>query len=688
MKKNLVPIKTLQDVHGVQLPAGLNFIQLVVTGPPGAGKTYYINKIRGWPNEGYIDLTRKGWWKDKALVFRPREIHLGLPFKGFAEALTVFDDEWIEAPVPPPLELERIKIPPLGSNFLQSNWRERYIFEFLLPKARTIFSYRKSRRTTGYFPVDENLTIKMVRRQLAVYREIAFYLHQQGMHVYVRLSLDKPPYRFVEDEDVEVPRWATGGSGLKPDLTTLSGWKWLLLRRDPHNWLTLDNQWQTLPGESRIAYDGFPVSIRFGGRTFLFSPEINFRKKKQILSKNWVVTDPELQDSTMRGFALIQRNESVMIGRANDDYKFLFQFSKKIAKRHLQVANVKGDLILTPLDDRKKVEVMRVDHPKYHSQIKKKRRRVIARIRHFYGGSVTLLPTDSALKQIREVNAILAVEPFRPKSKNNRPGALIDLPDTIQPIIVGDLHAQVNNLLKILSENKLLTRLTMGSANLIILGDAIHSEIQGEMENMDSSVLIMDLILQLKRRFPHNFFYLRGNHDSFDSTISKHGVPQAILMKKRLLELRGQAYVEEMAKFYDLLPYIIKSRSFVACHAAPPWNKVSQNKLINLEPDSKIAHELITGRLKRPNSLSGYGSGDVKRFRKSLKLPKHAPFIVGHTPFDSTNTLWKNVNEIKGHHVVYSGHPDGPGVFLQIGKKMVPLRFSAEPLMEIINKMG
>jgi len=688
LKKKLVPIKTLQNVHGVQLPAGLNFIQLVVTGPPGAGKTYYINKIHGWPNEGYLDLTRKGWWKDRTLVFRPREIHLGLPFKGIREPLTVFDEEWLEAPEPPELEPERIKIPPLSNHFFQSNWRERYIFEFLLPKARTIFAYRKKRRSKGYFPVDENLSLKMVRRQLAVYRQVAYYLHQQGMHVYVRLSLDKPPYRFLDEEESQVPRWATGGCDLKPDLTTPAGWKWLLLRRDPHNWIQPGEEWQTLPCESRIAYDGYPFTIRFGTRTLLFSPEISFRKKKQILSKNWVVTDPEGQDTGMRGFTLIQRRESVMIGRANDDYHQLFRFPKKVAKRHLQVVNLNGDLVITPLDDRKRVEVRRGDHPGYHARIREKRQRIINRIRSFYGGAVHRLPPDDALRQIREVNAILAAEPFRPRNAAGRPGALVELLDTVQVLVVGDLHARVNNLLKILSENKLLPRLTTGDAYLVILGDAVHPEVPGEMEDMESSVLIMDLILQLKRRFPRNFFYLRGNHDSFNPGISKDGIPQGILMKKRLMELRGRDYVDEMERFHGLLPYIAKSSSFVACHAAPPWRKVSRKKLINLKPGSKIARELITGRLKRSNSLAGYGAGDVKRFRKSLDLPKHAPFIVGHTPYDSDSTLWRNVHQIKGHHVVYSGRPEGPGAFLQVNKKMIPLRFSAEPLMEIINKMG
>ncbi len=96
LHKKLKPISDVQSIRGVDLPVGLEFRQLVVTGPPGCGKTHYINRIRGWPNEGYLDLTRKGWWKDRSLIYRPREIHLGIPYEGVKDALAVFDQEWLD----------------------------------------------------------------------------------------------------------------------------------------------------------------------------------------------------------------------------------------------------------------------------------------------------------------------------------------------------------------------------------------------------------------------------------------------------------------------------------------------------------------------------------------------------------------------------------------------------------------
>lgn len=126
LHKKLKPIKEVQLIRGIELPVGLEFRQLVVTGPPGAGKSYYINQIRGWPNEGYLDLTRKGWWKNRTLVYRPREIHLGLPYKGFKEAITVFDQEWLDAPPETlTIDYQRIRIPPKSQTLFSTDWRDR-----------------------------------------------------------------------------------------------------------------------------------------------------------------------------------------------------------------------------------------------------------------------------------------------------------------------------------------------------------------------------------------------------------------------------------------------------------------------------------------------------------------------------------------------------------------------------------
>ena len=686
-RKKLVPITELQNVRGVDLPIGLTFVQLVVTGPPGAGKTYYVNKIHGWPNEGYLDLTRRGWWKDKSLTYRPREVHLGLPFEGVPQALAVFDPQWLEAEKPLKLQLERFQIPPDGSRFLQTNWRQRYIFEFLLPRAEIIFAQRQARQSEGYFPVDEELSLDIVRRQLAIYQEVVLYMHRVKMQVYVREALDQPPMCIVEEGDAGIPRWATATSGPRPSLKTMAGWKWLILRRDPINWITVTDQWQKIKKEGRVAYDGNSFELKIGKRVLRFYPELPLGVRRKYLRRNWLITDPRTFGSNICGFAKIRPNDTVMIGRANEEYQAIFNFAEDVAERHIHITNEKGDLIITPLTDTKPVEIIRLTDAGRTARVKVRRYDAIKEIRTIYGGDIILLPPDKALALIKDVNDLLAREAYRPKNTAGMPGGLIELPDTITPIIVGDLHAQVNNLLKILTENRFLEGLESETACLIILGDAVHSEIPGEMDKMDSSILMMDIILTMKKHFPNNLFYLRGNHDSFAAAISKDTISQGVVMHQQLLKLRGIEYVQEMEKFYELLAYVIKSNSFVACHAGPSHKKITRTKLINLYTHPKITKDIVSSRLKRPNYLAGYSKSDVKRFRKGLGLAKGTPFIVGHTPIDPSGSVWRNVADIKGHHIIYSGRPSGPSVFVQINKKMIPLSYPAEPLIKLIGKI-
>lgn len=198
LKLKLLPIEELQRIKGVAFPADMTFRQLLVTGPPGSGKTQLINKVGGWPEEGYIDLTLKNWWRAQSLTFRPREVHLGFPFVGHDAALTVFDKEWLEAPQVPELEYSRIILPPVKSHFLAVKWRHRYVFEFLIPPPEAILRWRVERSHREVHPVDQGVTLDEVERQVAVYLEAALYFHRSGMLTYVRDGYDGIPKNIVD----------------------------------------------------------------------------------------------------------------------------------------------------------------------------------------------------------------------------------------------------------------------------------------------------------------------------------------------------------------------------------------------------------------------------------------------------------------------------------------------------------
>ncbi|MCB1940832.1 MAG: metallophosphoesterase, partial [Candidatus Accumulibacter sp.] len=224
-------------------------------------------------------------------------------------------------------------------------------------------------------------------------------------------------------------------------------------------------------------------------------------------------------------------------------------------------------------------------------------------------------------------------------------------------------------------------------AALVILGDAVHCEVDGQLRAMESSMLMMDLIFRLKLRFPEQVFYVRGNHDSFSEDLAKEGVPQGLLWARELSELRGAVYQKAMGEFYRLLPYVVISPDFFACHAAAPKSKVTRKMLVNIHQYPTLILELINNRLQRASRPQGYSRRDVRHFRKRLNLDPETPFIVGHTPIDREDTLWPNVDGIDHHHVLFSANPRHVGVITRVGETMVPLTYAVDKLTPIINAL-
>ena len=304
------------------------------------------------------------------------------------------------------------------------------------------------------------------------------------------------------------------------------------------------------------------------------------------------------------------------------------------------------------------------------------------RICEIYGGPIEILPRDLAGERLGAVNRRLSYDPCQTLNCDGEPGGIITLPKHLAPTLIGDLHARVDNLLTVLCENHLIYRLEEGTAALVFLGDAVHEEEGEHLADMDSSALIMDLIFTLMLRFPTQVFYLTGNHDSYSPEIVKEGVPQGPIWSQFLASARGQSYEEEMARFYRLSPILALSEDFVACHAGPPLEKVSLQKIIDVNQHPRIRNDLTWNRVRSAVNPMGYRCADVKRFRRSLQIDPQLPFIVGHSPLSGRETIWENLSGIPDHHLVYSAHTDKVGVIAKIAGKMASRVYAVQVHMD------
>jgi len=399
-----------------------------------------------------------------------------------------------------------------------------------------------------------------------------------------------------------------------------------------------------------------------------------------------LLLNPDCFHTQIGGFIRITKGDHLIVGKENEQQHMLFNLSDRLPQRHFAIIHEGETLVIKDLEGVPGTLLAPLSDAKWDTR--EIRIANLREIRRIFRGPIELLNPETALNDLNKVNDLLEKEPMRPKNEHGMPGGVVTLPKKMIPIIIGDLHAQVNNLLTLLTQNNFLEMLSDGKAAMVFLGDAVHSEMDGCLTEMESSLLMMDIIFRLKLWFPQQVFYVRGNHDSFSAEIGKSGIPQGLLWAQAVQEIRGKAYKKAMDRFYDLLPYIALSKNYVACHAAPPKGKVTMDMLVNIQDYPGLIEEVTCNRLYRPNRLAGYTKGDVKRFRKALNLKGKAELFVGHTPLTRNDALWLDVGGIKHHDVVFSGNIPWIGVFTRVKDQMIPLRYRSESLLTVLNNLN
>ncbi len=447
--------------------------------------------------------------------------------------------------------------------------------------------------------------------------------------------------------------------------------------------LNLSDAYSLTGAKVRVAREGFPLQLILGQgakRLHVYPEALLTGEPAGPAPPSFLILDPAAQGQGISGFLRLAPGDRITLGRVDGVQRAIFAYPPEVEDFHLLLIHDGDGVLFRNLPGASTCIAPLMGAPKSDRLGK------LQRFQELFGGPIEPLEPAAALGLLERVNALLPEECFRPPNEQGQPGGLVRLPEDLTPILIADLHGQVDNLLTVLSHNAFLEGLDAGTACLILMGDAVHSEIAGEMESMDGSMLMMDLLFRLKVRFPARVFFLRGNHDSFSEHIAKGGVPQGLLWAGALLEARGEDYLRAMDRFYGQLPYVAYSTRLITAHAAPPRSRVSCAMLVDIHRYPALTRELTSNRLQRPDRPQGYTQGDIRHFRQALGLGPETPVVFGHTPLNRTDTLWLNAGGIANHHILFSANPDQVGVLTEVGGTLVPLRYRVEPLRRLINQ--
>jgi hypothetical protein len=457
---------------------------------------------------------------------------------------------------------------------------------------------------------------------------------------------------------------------------------------DPETVILDQSQKLRLSGrELRIPLSGYQeYRIEMGKQTLILSPDPGVAAAEYKSSCDFILFDPERRHSGVAHFLRLSPGSTLTLDSKIEYQEHLFSSPRDAFRRKFSVAHSGDSLIFRDPVSELGTYVSLAGDSHEIAITTARRRSALMRVLEIFGGPLEPLPAPQAIATLEQVNALLMNEVGHYKDALGNPGGMLELADNVTPVLVGDLHARLDNLLTILSDKAILEGIEKGTTALIILGDAIHPEEPGCLEDMQSSLLMMDLIFRMKLRFPDNVFYTIGNHDSFLHEIMKRGVPQGLLWEKHVLSSRGEEYKAGLELFYQQSPLLVISKDFIACHAGPARRKVSRQILIDAHQFPDMVHDMTWSRVRTTAFPAGYTRGDVRQFRKGLDVGKDTPFIVGHHPCSVDETLWLNVGQINQHHVVISSRTGRVGTFIGIDGKMVPQIYPVEALTTWLNE--
>lgn len=265
----------------------------------------------------------------------------------------------------------------------------------------------------------------------------------------------------------------------------------------------------------------------------------------------------------------------------------------------------------------------------------------------------------TAQKTTLEDKSVLMGSLQRVSDLQKQSTGIVELPKGVPTMVIPDLHAQRDYLLKALEHQvdgvKVLDLLKQGKMNLLCLGDGMHSENRGYLRwkqaeqdhlhgNRDSKAMrqevvesfgTMKMVMDLKEALGEHFVYLRGNHDDIAGGVQKFctEVSESELMASWVKNNYGTDLFSKWADFEQSMPLVAKGTGFVASHAAP-GTALTRGEIENRDDR---AVKVLTW-----TDNTGWNEHGARRdvFRNNLEMMDAGPFdrwLVGHRKVQNAN---------------------------------------------------
>jgi hypothetical protein len=208
------------------------------------------------------------------------------------------------------------------------------------------------------------------------------------------------------------------------------------------------------------------------------------------------------------------------------------------------------------------------------------------------------------LEQTLATIQVLHSEPpeIRPPDMDNRPGGLLYLDPQTPTVVVPDLHARMELVLALLAWKpdgiqRCIDRLAAGTLQLLFLGDGFHAEGRAvarwqaaleefkggyrKHEHMDAemreSLGVMEMVMALKRCYPLQLHFLKGNHENITNEQGGGNYPflkfanEGLMVRIYMEHFYGEETLQTYAELEKSFPLLAVGGTFLASHAEPAW---------------------------------------------------------------------------------------------------------------------